>query len=111
VQVLDDARRLEHRAALVDQHRESLHRPQHRQFGHVLAFVELAVLKRRAVLVQRDQRLLAVGREWVGVEDRGHGVGLEGLVEAAGRSDRPGHRSDFRQRRTAAAGIDIADGP
>jgi phage/conjugal plasmid C-4 type zinc finger TraR family protein len=76
VQVLDDAAGFEHRSAVVDQHREALDRPQRRQLLHGAGLFEHAVLERRAVLVQRDQHLLAVGGEGMGVEagrGRGHG--------------------------------------
>ena len=76
VEVFDDAGRFDHRAVAVDQYRETSHRPQRRQLGIGLRVLQAAVVEQGIVLVQRNQRFLAVRREGVGVQAQavgGHG--------------------------------------
>ncbi|MNR05047.1 hypothetical protein D3C85_1210550 [compost metagenome] len=70
-QMLDDGGGFDDRAVAVLQHRKLPHRPQRRQLGEGGLALQQPKLERRAVLIQRDQRLLAVGREGVGVEFHG----------------------------------------
>src|SRR5262249_53383392 len=63
--MLDDDRRLRDRTAIVDQQREFTDRPEAREFleGGGIGLVEQAIVEARAVLVERDQRLLTISRE------------------------------------------------
>src|SRR3546814_1052856 len=72
LQVLDDDRRFEHGAAVVDQQRKPFHRPQRREFGVGLRIFEGPVFERRVVLVERDQYLLAIRRERMRIEFQRH---------------------------------------
>jgi hypothetical protein len=71
-QMLDDDGRLDHRAIAIHQHGKAFHRPQRLELGHGLRIAQHVERERRGVLVERDQRLLAVGRERVGIERRRH---------------------------------------
>src|SRR5690606_25576426 len=57
-----------------DKHREALHRPQRLQLPGVRGILEVAVLERDGVLVERDQHLLRVGGERMRVQGQGHGL-------------------------------------
>jgi len=74
IQVFHDTGGLGNGPLSVHQYRESFQRP---KFGELR--VNLGMLRRkhfplerRAVFVERDQRLLAVGREGMGIEFQGH---------------------------------------
>ena len=73
-EMLDDDARLDHRAAVVDEHGKALERPQRFELGRrlIVAGREHAELEGGVVLVERDQHLLAVGGEGMGVELQGH---------------------------------------
>ncbi|MNR06176.1 hypothetical protein D3C85_1222390 [compost metagenome] len=71
-QMFDDGRRLDHGPVAVLQHREFPDRPKRRQFGECGFALQQPDFERRVVLIQRDERLLAVGREGVGVELHAH---------------------------------------
>ena len=69
-EMLDDDARLHDGATLVHEHGHALERPQGCVLGRDLRVArrEHAELEWSVVLVERDQHLLAVGREGVGVE-------------------------------------------
>ena len=73
-QMLDDDRRLDDWSALVDEQGKLADRPHRPQFVHRCRIVgaEDAAFEGRAVLVEGDQHLLAVGRERV-EKERQHG--------------------------------------
>ena len=58
--------------SIVHEHGKALDGPERLQLGIGLLFAEHAILERRVVLVQRDQHLLAVRGEGMGVELQGH---------------------------------------
>src|SRR5262249_12200186 len=70
LQMLDDDGGFNDGPPVVHQHRKALHRPQllQRRCILVLAEIDHAKRERRAVLVERDEDLLAVGREGMSVE-------------------------------------------
>lgn len=78
LQVFDDDAGLDHGAIAVDQHRELSQRPALQPFAHMPGRVlpQRAELERRAVLVERHQHLLGVGRKVVAVDRKRHRQGL-----------------------------------
>jgi hypothetical protein len=74
IEVLDDGRRLGQRevGVLVAQDRDAGHGPQARELRAALGALDEAGLEGQVELVQRDQRLLAVGGERVLVQGEGH---------------------------------------
>jgi hypothetical protein len=62
-EVLDDDARLDDGVSVVDEHGHLLQRPERRVLGRDALVAEETQLERRRVLVERDQHLLAVGRE------------------------------------------------
>src|SRR3546814_16538074 len=68
-QMLDDDRRLHDRAAVVDQQRKALQRPEPRPFHRILRVigVDRPEVERGRVLVERDEHLLAVGGKGVAI--------------------------------------------
>ena len=84
LQVFDDHARLDDRATAVDQHRHPAHRPAFREVGPRVRVFYLAVLERRAVLVEGREDLLAVRGERVRVECQGHSNSLSEREKARG---------------------------
>jgi hypothetical protein len=72
-EIFNDDAGLDHGGVAVQQYGKLLVRPQCSQFGESLLIIQHAKTEARAVLVKRDQRLLAVGRERMRVENECHG--------------------------------------
>ncbi|OWK23824.1 hypothetical protein AJ87_30515 [Rhizobium yanglingense] len=81
VEIFDDDARLGDRAVqrLVAQDRHLADRPKAEEIGarHFIGQIDGAVFERRAVLVKRDQHLVAEGGEGMSVKNQRHGSSLQ----------------------------------
>jgi hypothetical protein len=70
VKIFDDDGGLGHRTLTVFEHGEQFEWPQRRKLGERVRLLgrQRAVFERRVVLIERDQRFLAVGRERMRIE-------------------------------------------